>query len=332
VQGIATDTTTGAAHFAVANDSTLIYLPGGITTNDRRVFWAGASGAPLPLANLPPAVYNDPKISPDGRKAALLVGPSGSGDVWVYDFERSTSTRLTFEGTNETPAWSADSRFVYYGSVTAPTKTTFYRKPADGSRDAERVAELPDVRAFLQQVSSRGDSLLFDFYDVVGAAGQSEVARIPIGTGHLEKVIATPANETSAVISPDGRWLAYVSDASGVNEIFVRDLSAGGQWQVSAAGGEEPRWSGTGHELYFRRDTQLLAISVEAGAQFRASEPRVVVDGIYNLRSGSLMSYDVDPKRERFLMIRPANNSESSPITSLRVVLNWFTDLRAKMK
>ena len=332
VQGIATDTTTGAAHFAVANNGTLIYLAGGTTTNDRRVFWAGTSGAPQPLANLPAAVYNDPKISPDGRKAALLVGPSGSGDVWVYDFERSTSTRLTFDGTDETPTWSADSRFVYFGSVTAPTKTTFYRKPADGSQDAERVAELPGVRAFLQQVSPRGDSLLFDYYDVARAGGQSEIARILVGSGRLEKVVATPANETSAVISPDGRWLAYVSDVSGPNEIFVRDVSGGGRWQVSSAGGEEPRWSGSGHELYFRRSTQLLAVSVEAGAQFRASEPRVVVDGIYNLRSGSLMSYDVDPKRERFLMIRPANSSESSPITSLRVALNWFTDLRSKMK
>ncbi|HEX7796832.1 MAG TPA: protein kinase [Vicinamibacterales bacterium] len=332
VQGIATDTTTGATHFAVANNGTLIYLAGGTTTNDRRVFWAGTSGAPQPLANLPAAVYNDPKISPDGRKAALLVGPSGSGDVWVYDFERSTSTRLTFEGTDETPTWSADSRFVYFGSVTAPTKTTFYRKPADGSQDAERVAELPGVRAFLQQVSPRGDSLLFDYYDVARAGGQSEIARILVGTGRLEKIVATPANETSAVISPDGRWLAYVSDASGPNEIFVRDVSGGGRWQVSSAGGEEPRWSASGHELYFRRGTQLLAVSVEAGAQFHPGEPRVVVEGIYNLRSGSLMSYDVDPTRERFLMIRPANSSEISPMTSLRVVLNWFTDLRSKMK
>src|SRR5262249_9087749 len=156
-----------------------------------------------------------------------------------------------------------------------------------------------------------------DYYDVARAGGQSEIARMLVGTGRLEKVVATPANETSAVISPDGRWLAYVSDVSGPNEIFVRDVSGGGRWQVSSAGGEEPRWSGSGHELYSRRGTQLLAVSVEAGAQFRTSEPRVVVDGIYNLRSGSLMSYDVDPKRERFLMIRPANSSESSPITSL---------------
>jgi serine/threonine-protein kinase len=252
--------------------------------------------------------------------------------VWIYDFERSTSTRLTFEGTNETPAWSADSRFVYFGSVTSPTKTTFYRKPADGSRDAERVAELPGLRGFLQQVAPRGDSLLIDFYDVTRGGAQSEIVRILVGTGGTEKIVSTPANETSAVMSPDGRWLAYVSDASGANEIFVRDLSTGGRWQVSSAGGEEPRWSGNGRELYFRRDTQLLAVSVEAGEQFRPGEPRVVVDGIYNLRSGSLMSYDVDPKRERFLMIRPANSSEISAITSLHVVLNWFTDLRAKMK
>ncbi len=328
--GVATDSTTGAAHFDVADDGTLIYLAGGTTNVDRRMFWVTPAAPPEPLPNLPAAVYNDPKISPNGRLVALLTGPSGSGDVWVYDVERAISTRLTFDATNATPAWSEDSRFVYYAAISAGTGTTFWRKPADGSREAEKVAELPGKRAFLQHVEPGGESLLLDVLE----GGNTDVVRVPMSTGAATvPLVAGPANEYGAVASPDGRRVVYATTESGVSEIFVRDLAqGGGRWQVSTRGGEEPRWSADGRELFYRFDTRLFSVRVEPGPQFRVGAPRVAVDGIYNLRSDTSMSYDVDPKGARFLMIRPATSEASADITTVRVVLNWLDELREKVR
>ena len=142
--GVAGDRSTGAAHFSIAGDGTLAYIPGGPKANLLRLFWADQSGSLQPI-DLPPALYNDIRISPDGSRLALLIGSSGSGDVWVYDFTRATSTRLTFNMTNASPVWSADGKSIFYTKIDAGlgNETTLLRKPADGSREAEVVGSLP---------------------------------------------------------------------------------------------------------------------------------------------------------------------------------------------
>jgi hypothetical protein len=115
-----------------------------------------------------------------------------------------------------------------------------------------------------------------------------------------------------------------------VYEVYVRAAGAtGGRWQISTTGGEEPRWSPDGRELYYRNDTRLMALGTEARPTFQAGTPRVVVDGIYNLRTDTGISYDVDPNSRRFLMIRPASDGDASA-TLVRIVLNWFEELRRR--
>ncbi|PWT92909.1 MAG: hypothetical protein C5B55_05455, partial [Blastocatellia bacterium] len=116
LQGVAGDLTTGAAQFAIADDGTLAYVPGSPDANVRRLCWADRSGKLTPI-DLPAAQYNDIRLSPDGSRAALLTGSSGSGDVWVYDFERAISTRLTFNVINASPVWSADGKNVFYTQI-----------------------------------------------------------------------------------------------------------------------------------------------------------------------------------------------------------------------
>ncbi len=107
----------------------------------------------------------------------------------------------------------------------------------------------------------------------------------------------------------------------------MRDLrGSGARWQVSTGGGEEPRWSHDGHELFYRDDTRLLAVAVETKGRFEAAAPKVLVEGIFNLRSDTGISYDVDPSGRRFLMVRPAV-SQDRPL-GVRVVLNWLDELR----
>ena len=144
-----------------------------------------------------------------------------------------------------------------------------------------------------------------------------------------ETLVATPFDDFSGAWSPDGRWLAYQSDESGRAEVYVRDTSsAGGRWQVSTTGGDEPSWSPDGRELYYRNETQMMAVSVDTRTTFAPSAPRVLFDGVYNLRSDTGVSYAIHPKGDRFLMVRL---TEENVASTMLVVTNWFADLRRLM-
>jgi serine/threonine-protein kinase len=155
--------------------------------------------------------------------------------------------------------------------------------------------------------------------DVIRMSLQPQAQPSPLVTG--------AADTYGASVSPDGRWLAYHSDDTGRPEIYVRDMAgAGGRWQVSTGGGEEPHWSKDGRALYFRTGNRLMMTAISGGATFQFDTPRFLFDGVYNLRTDSLRSYDVDPVSGRFLMIRPLE--EGQPPPSIRVTLNWFEELR----
>ena len=143
----------------------------------------------------------------------------------------------------------------------------------------------------------------------------------------INDVVNTPFNDYGAAVSPDGRWLAYQTNESGRPEIYVRDLSGtGGRWQISTEGGEEPGWSNDGRELYYRNNDLFMSAAVQTRPSFQASRPKRLFSGVFNQRSNSGVSYDVDPKGGRFLMIRPVADSETP--AQVRVVVSWFDELR----
>ncbi len=163
VQGVAGDRTTGAAHFSAAADGTLVYVPGGGQGGLRRLAWSDRAGNLQPI-DTPIGLYFDPQVSPDGTKAAVLLVTGDSSDVWIYDFLRKTFTRLTFNGRNATPAWSADSKNVFYVAISdLGNKSTVFRKPADGTREAEERVSI-EARAYLRSVAQDG-SAVFDLMD-----------------------------------------------------------------------------------------------------------------------------------------------------------------------
>jgi serine/threonine-protein kinase len=326
VRGVAGDTPTGAAHYSCSDEGTLAYAPGSKLGDLRRIGWVDREGAWQPI-DLPPALYNDLRISPDGTRAAIAVGASGSADVWVYDFGRKTFTRLTFNGTNATPVWSSDGTSILYASIDSTGRRTALRRvPADGSREPVEVGSAP-TRAYVADASRDGGSVVLVYINV-GAAGKADVVRLSLGKDAVvSPIAASPFDEYTASSSPDGRWVAYQSDESSRNEIYVRDSAgAGGRWQISTDGGEEPMWSSDGRELYYRSETRFMAVSVETRARFEAGTPRVLFDGAYQMRSDSGISYDVDPKGGRFLMIRPAEESDEA--RGIRIVLNWSREVR----
>jgi serine/threonine-protein kinase len=328
LQGVNGDTTTGASHISVANDGTLVYAPGSALAAANRLVWVDRTGTTQAL-ELPQGLYFDPRISPDGSRVAVVwqTITAGSGDVWVSDLSRKTFTRLSFSGSATSPAWSSDGRTIYYGRVDSTgRKTTFVRKPADGSRDEEPVVSV-DSRAYLKGITPDGAFALLD-YSPTRTSGKGELMKIPlVQDGKPEPLVTSQFNEYAGRWSPDRRWLAYQTDESGRFEVYVRDMSGpnGGRWQVSSTGGEEPNWSPDGRELYYRNESQLMSVSIDTRKTFEPKAPVLLFEGVYNLRSDTGVSYDIHPKGDRFVMVRLTDENATSTIT---VVKNWFAELR----
>jgi eukaryotic-like serine/threonine-protein kinase len=327
VRGVGGDITTGAVHFAVAADGTLVYVPDASLSGAQRLLaWVDHSGVSMPLA-LPPNNYNDVRISPDGSRVAVLIGASGSGDVWIHDFRRGTMTRLTFDTTNASPMWSKDGDYVYFASIdSSGLKTTIKRRRADGGRDAESVASV-NSRAYLRDFTPDGMSLFVDDFakDTDAAGERAEVTMVPLtpSGGAKQIVVSTPGDGYETAVAPNGRWFAHSSDESGRTEIYVRDLTEkGGRWQVSTNGGREPHWSPDSRTLYYRFENRLIAAPVTGQAAFGIDTPRTLFDGIYDLQSATNMTFDVDRNGRRFLMLRPADDQTRKPPTTIRLVLN----------
>jgi serine/threonine-protein kinase len=324
LQGVAGDETTGVVHFAIADDGTLAYVPGSPGANMRRIVWVDRSGKVQPV-NLEPAQYNDVRVSPDSSRAAVVVGSSGSGDVWVYDLTRATSTRLTFNGRNATPVWSSDGKSIYYVEMdpTGAGKSIVTRKPADGSREAQTVVSL-DGTAYIKALLPDGGSGILDYQR---STGPGNIVQSKLGEGATPtEVVNTGFAEFAAALAPDGRWLAYQSNESSRPEIYVREMAgAGSRWQISTGGGEEPRWSHDGRELYYRNGNLFMSVAISTRPSFQAGTPTNLFGGIFDLRTNTGITYDVDPKGNRFLMIRPA---EESTAPSVMIVVNWFEELR----
>jgi Tol biopolymer transport system component len=200
------------------------------------------------------------------------------------------------------------------------------RKPADGSRDAEPIVEI-DARVYVREVTPDGTSALIDIMDRSKGPENSQVAKLALAANAKpELLVHTSYDEYAGRWSPDRRWLAYQSEESGRTEVYVRDMSeGGGRWQVSTAGGEEPQWSRDGRELYYRNESQLMAVAVDTRTTFTPKVPTLLFEGVYNLRSDTGISYALTPRGDRFLMVRL---SEQNAVSTLTVVTNWFDELR----
>ena len=327
LSGVAGDRTTGAVHFSVADDGTLGYVPGSATTGIRTLVWVDKGGNQTPV-NVQRGQLNDLQISPDGSRVALVQGSSGSGDVWIYEFARSTFTRFTFTTSNATPIWSADSKHIYYASIAQAgtgDQTTIFRKPADGSHEAETVLTM-NGRQYLKAILRDGETALLDS-QLQTTTGSIIKTTLRQGAQPIPVVSAPQFNHFAAAVSSDGRWLAYQSNASGRPEIYVRDFAeGGGRWQISTGGGQEPHWSPDGRELYYRNNGSLMVVPIETQPSFHAGTPRRLFGEVYDLRSNTGETYEVDPRGGRFLLIRPPKEEVSS--AQVRMVLNWFSELQ----
>ncbi len=318
-EDVAGDTGTGASHLAVSAEGTLVYVTGGVDETQRTILWVDRTGATRPL-QVPPNDYGELSLSPDGSKFVVSVHATGgrAGDLWIYDLTRQVFTRFTFQGNVIAPAWSSDSRWIYYSALDPATnKATLYRKQATGESEGERLLTA-DTLFSIEEIAKDGKSA---FVHLRRERTIVDVDRMDLLTGRHEPYLGTPFFELGAQTSPDGRFVAYSSDESSRAEIYVRSTTGTGRFQVSSGGGEEPRWSANGRELFYRESTKLMSVSIESGPVFRAGVPKVVVDGLYFARADTGMSYSVAGNGERFLMVGPSGGALGPK--RIRVIVNY---------
>jgi len=314
----------GCGNYAVSDNGTLVYLVGGRSGRAARLVWLDRAGRPE-FASLPGRQYENVAISPDGRRAIVQIN-DGVTALWTYDLERDTLTPLgKSAGSSQAPLWTADGARVLYRGTRKGTRNLYWRA-ADGSGEEERLTEKPGVVHTPTSVSTDGRWLLFNEGGPDQPGGQGvQVMRLD-GDRTPRAFFAEPAGESNGQISPDGRWLAYEASVSSRREVHVTPFPGpGAKHQVSTHGGTEPLWSRDGRELFFQSGTQLMAVSVEPGAAFSASLPRLVHEGRFVSQVNSNTSWSLSPDGARFLRIQKVEPERA--IRQCELVLNWFAEL-----
>jgi serine/threonine-protein kinase len=334
----------GGAPFAVAEAGTLVYLPGRTDLPHRTLVMVDGEGRSTPLTSMR-GPYGHPRLSRDGSHVAVAIESENGADVWIYDVRRGTRTRLTGGGFNGFPVWSPSGAEVTFQSAASPGRFTIFSRDVNGNTEPQPLladqpagglaagmasllpGTVPRPGAANPQVpmswSADGTHLAFDERK---PGAQRDIWVLTRGEDPAPFVL-TPFDEWSPAFSPDGQWLAYVSNESGRNEIYVQPYPGpGGKWAISSDGGTEPAWSPDGRELFYRRGDQLLAGSVQVKPVFSTGSTRVLFEGPYDRIDGA-RDYDVAPDGKRFVMVR--RDSAESP-QQFYVVSNWFEELKAR--
>ncbi|MEQ1760493.1 MAG: protein kinase [Vicinamibacterales bacterium] len=305
-----------------ASDTGVLAYQAGEGSAGSRLVWFDRAGKQLAVLG-EAAAYFDLDLSPDGRQASVSLRGGGGADIWLYDVVRGIRNRFTFDPADEMALiWSPDGRQTVFSSR-RKAQLDLYLKSADGSSTEEVLLEDKLAKIPLSW-SADGKSLL---YRSNGEATGSDLFVLPLsGDRTPTPFVNTPFSELSGQFSPDGRWVAYVSNESGRNEVYVAPFPGpGGRRQVSTAGGDLPRWRRDGTEVFYvDPDRKIVAAAVNGrGASFEvgAVKPLFETSIVTGMRHG----YAVTADGQRFLINTDSEQAAATPIT---VVTNWDAGLK----
>lgn len=302
--------THGAAQFVVSGTGTLAYVSGGLETTE--LVWVSRRGEVKSLMPQERRLFVQPRLSPDGRQVALSVG-GGDDAAYVYDLTERRLSRVTSGTNHRTPTWSADGkRLTTFRMVSEELVST----SVDRSGPDEVLYGEPGVNLVPASWSPDGRVLVF--------MRGSDIWSLTLPGRHDEPLLQSRFVEASPAISPDGRWLAYASNESGRQEVYVQPFPAGGRrWQVSQAGGIAPVWARDSQQLFFWQNRALMA------ATGRPPFGGVVelFEAPWAQRVGAARQYDVAPDGEGFLMIRPPDPASAR----IHIILNWVEEVKRRV-
>jgi serine/threonine-protein kinase len=319
----------GAANFDIADNGTLVYVPGAISgAAERELVWVARDGT-TESVNAPRRPYLYPRISPDGTRAVLDIRDQDN-DLWMLDLRTRILTRFTDSpALDRFPLWTPDGAYVIFVSARSDGSSAIYRQSADGGGAAEPITDPTPEQQTPNAVTSDGKQLLFDY--------RGDIMSMPLdGSRKASPIFKLPGMEMRSVVSRDRQWIAYHGDeaGSGQTQVYVRPFAApaSARWQVSPNGGVEPWWSPKGDELFYvsTATQQLMSVRVSPGPGWTPEPPKVVFEQPYYWGSGAAgtaaATFDV-AKDGRLLMIRNVSDPETTTPPNIEVVQNWFQEL-----
>ena len=261
-------------------------------------------------------VFHRPKFSPDGRRISLDITRVESRDVWVYDADQRTMSRVTFEPNGHDAIWAGDGHGILYNASIDDTLNALLSRQTDGSVRVDTIARDPEY-ASPEAVTADGGTVLS--YGL-NADTKTDIWLVDRATGTHEALLAGPYDEAGASLSRDGRWLAWASNESGRYEIYVRALEGGPRIQVSTGGGREAVWNPRGGELFYRVQSVSGSSLIAARLSFTPlrvlSRDTLFATSDYE-EADPHANYDVSPDGTRFVFIRQQMPNE------IRVIRNW---------
>ncbi len=313
-------TANGLSDFSVSSNGALVYRGG--ATNDNRLVWVDRNGKELSEVDKP-APNQTTSLSPDGMRLAIAKRDS-QGDkvaVWIRDLARGVTSRFTFNASNESsPVWSADGSRVVFSSDRKGSPS-LYEKGATGTGSEKELWSCGET--LIANDWSRDGKFLA--VNRLTSKNTWDIWIVPADGSKPFPFVESPFIDALPVFSPDGRYVAYMSNESGRVEVYVQQFPGpGGKWQISANGGIEPHWSADGKTIYFLGlDSKMMATAVAAGATFTAEAPQPLFDA-HVLPGQRRNSFLVSRDGLRFLLLAPVGRDRIAPIT---VVLNWPASL-----
>jgi Tol biopolymer transport system component len=325
VEGVSSSGPQNNADYTFSDDGLLVYVAGAAgSTQGTTYAWTDRKGASQAITTAAQP-WGTGRLSPDGGRIANGLTRAGSTDrdIWVFDIARNVSTRLTFDGGNDNPIWTPDGRRLIYGGQ-PNGKSGIYSVAADASSGPELLVAV-EGRPMPTSVTPDGKTILF----TLASQGRPKIMVYPEG-GQPRPLHEVPFAEGDAQVSPDGKWLAYVSAESGSSqEVYVTAFPGpGAKVRISQNAGSWPRWSRNMRELFFWAGNSpvvgLMAVPIQPGSTFQAGKPELLFSG----NSGT--TWDPAPDSKQFLIeTSPATNVATGG-ANVAVVTDWFEELKRR--
>lgn len=326
LEDVQSEARNGTAQFAVSKSGTLVFVPG--ASINREVVWVGRDGKRTPIDTTWTGSFNHLVLSPDGSRLALTIGGSGGEAVWVRRLSNGSLTRLTFSGSSNRPVWSPDGQSVAYLGARKGKRSGWIRR-ADGSNEEQLINKTAPL---LDELSFAPDGNTLVLRTQGTTANTRKLLISTLGSDSAPRpLVRTDYDNFGAVLSPNGKWLAYVSTESRQEEVYVRPFPSvdSARWTISTKGGVEPLWSHSGRELFYRTSRgELMRVDVSTGASFQAGAPVTLFTDLQLNTDNRHRMYDISVDDRRFLMVGGVQKNSQV----IGVVLNWGSEIRRLTK
>jgi Tol biopolymer transport system component len=324
----------GRPGFSVSASGVLVYGSEGqgLANQNRQLVFEDRNGKIATVGNPTNSVVS--RLSPDGKRVAFSESAgAGRRNLWIYDIGRNVRMRLTTAAMADMPVWSPDGTQLVFQETQGTEESAIYQVPANAAVP-EQVLLPPEAGFVLAPLdwSPDGRFLIFRKDKLGSIAGDLWVLPL-FGDRKAYPYLVSPFTKGRAVLSPNGRWLAYVSNESGTQEVFVQPFpnAASGKWQISTEGGTFPKWRRDGHELYYLDfNRRVIAVSVSTERDFAVKGSTTLFDTNLFLSTITVnySPFDVAGEGEHFLLL---STSETVPqFPGLKVVLNWDSALKSQ--